>query len=143
MPSSFRHFAVDFDGDGKKSMQSVPDAIAGVANYFKKNGWRQWEPVAERVDFNGTRYQGKKTGFQYKYPQSQLKGLKVRYNWNYKQPVHLIKLDRYRYDELWYGGTNFYVITRYNHSDYYAMVVHQLAQRIKRMYKREHGVILR
>ncbi len=143
MPSSFEHFAVDFDGDGRRSMQTTADAIAGISNYFKKNGWRKWEPVAERVNFKGTRYKGKKTGYEHKYPQSKLKGLKVCYDWNYKEPVRLIKLERYRYDELWYGATNFYVITRYNHSDYYAMVVHQLAQRVKRMYKKEHGVVLR
>jgi len=143
MPSSYKHFAVDFDGDGRRSMQTVADAIASIANYFKKNGWRQWEPVAERVNYQGTRYREKKTGYRYKYPQSQLKGLKVRYAWNYKKPVHLIKLERTNYDELWFGATNFYVITRYNHSDYYAMAVHQLAQRIKRRYKQKYGEILR
>ena len=35
------------------------------------------------------------------------------------------------YDELWYGTKNFFVITRYNHSAYYAMSIHQLAQKIK------------
>jgi membrane-bound lytic murein transglycosylase B len=45
--------------------------------------------------------------------------------------VRLIKLNREKYDELWYGAKNFYVITRYNHSAYYAMAVHQLAEGIK------------
>ncbi len=53
--------------------------------------------------------------------------------------VCLIKLERRNYDELWYGAKNFYVITRYNHSSYYAMVVHQLAQRIKRAYEKRYG----
>jgi membrane-bound lytic murein transglycosylase B len=46
----------------------------------------------------------------------------------------VIKLEREKYDELWYGANNFYVITRYNHSSYYAMAVHQLAQKIKTTY---------
>jgi len=46
----------------------------------------------------------------------------------------LIKLEREKYDELWYGTHNFYVITRYNRCDYYAMAVHQLAERIKSRY---------
>lgn len=48
----------------------------------------------------------------------------------------LIKLDRYKFDELWYGTKNFYVITRYNRSNYYAMAVFQLAQKIKKAYRK-------
>ena len=143
MPSSYKHYAVDYDGDGQRSMQQVPDAIAGVANYLKKNGWQKWEPVAERVSFKGERYHGKKTGYQYRYPQSELKALKTIYKWSYKQPVHLLKLDRYRFDELWFGARNFYVITRYNHSVHYAMAVHLLAQKIKRGYKKKYAKVLR
>jgi membrane-bound lytic murein transglycosylase B len=144
MPSSYKAFAVDFNKDGKKDMHNSADAIASIANYLHKNGWRQWEPVAERVNFKGDRYHGKKTGYNTLYPQSTLKELKIVYGkWSYKGSVRLIKLDRYRYDELWFGAENFYVITRYNHSAYYAMAVHQLAQQLKREYKRKHGAILR
>ena len=51
--------------------------------------------------------------------------------WNYNDKVRLIKLSKKSYDELWYAAKNFYVITRYNHSAYYAMSVHQLAKEIK------------
>ena len=58
--------------------------------------------------------------------------------WDYKGKVRLIKLDKKEYDELWYGAKNFFVITRYNHSGYYAMAVHQLAMKLKeRMQKHE------
>ena len=43
------------------------------------------------------------------------------------------------WDSHWYGGKNFYVITRYNQSSYYAMSVHQLAQKIKKAYKKRYG----
>ena len=49
---------------------------------------------------------------------------------NISGKVNLIKLNTYSGDELWIGGHNFYVITRYNHSSHYAMAVHQLAQEI-------------
>jgi lytic murein transglycosylase len=40
MPSSFNHYAVDFDGDGHKDIwTNVPDALASTANYLKKRGW--------------------------------------------------------------------------------------------------------
>ena len=141
MPSSYA-YAVDFNKDGKKSMQTTSDAIAGIANYFKKNGWRRGEPVATRVSYEGNRYNKRKTGYLYKYSRASLKGIEPKYGkWSYNGKVRLIKLDRYYYDELWYGAKNFYVITRYNNSSYYAMAVHQLAQKIKRAYKKEYGGI--
>lgn len=44
--SSYRHYAVDFSGDGKTDLLGQPvDAIGSVANYFKRNGWRTGEAV--------------------------------------------------------------------------------------------------
>ncbi len=142
MPSSYA-YAVDFNKDGKKSMQTTSDAIAGIANYFKKNGWRKGEPVATRVSYTGSRYRKRKTGYLYKYSRASLKGIEPKYGkWSYNGKVRLIKLDRYHYDELWYGAKNFYVITRYNHSSYYAMAIHQLAQKIKQAYKKQYGLMV-
>jgi membrane-bound lytic murein transglycosylase B len=144
MPSSYDAFAVDFNKDGRRSIQNTSDAIASIANYFKKNGWRKGETVATRVSYKGNRFYGKKTGYKYSYYRNSLKGIKPKYgSWSYNGKVRLIKLDRYNYDELWYGAKNFYVITRYNHSSYYAMAVHQLAQKIKKSYKKTYGNNLR
>ena len=144
MPSAYDAYGVDFNKDGKANMLYVYDSIASIGNYLQKNGWRKWEPVAERVKFKGKRYTKRRTGYKIKYPQSKLKELKLMYGkWSFKGPVRLIKLDRYNYDELWYGAFNFYVITRYNHNNYYAMTVHQLARRIRRGYKKKYGVDLR
>ncbi len=45
MPSSFREFAVDFDGDGRRDIwTSAPDAIGSTANYLNKHGWIAGEP---------------------------------------------------------------------------------------------------
>jgi membrane-bound lytic murein transglycosylase B len=144
MPSSYDAFAVDFNKDGRRSLQTTSDAIASIANYFKKNGWRKGEPVATRVSYKGDRYNKRKTGYKYKYSRSNLIGITPKYGlWSYNRKVRLLKLDRYSYDELWYGAKNFYVITRYNHSSYYAMAVYQLAQKIKKSYKRIYGYTLR
>jgi len=140
MPSTYKHFAVDFDGDGRKSMQTTSDAIASVANYLRKHGWKRGAPVATRVSYKGNRYTKRKTGYKHKYSRSSLTELKPKYGtWHYNGKVRLIKLDRKNYDELWYGAKNFYVITRYNHSSYYAMAVYQLAQKIKKEYKKLYG----
>lgn len=48
--------------------------------------------------------------------------------------VSLLRLDAVGGYDYWLGLPNFYVITRYNHSTYYAMAVHQLGQAIKQRY---------
>ncbi|QDF28573.1 lytic murein transglycosylase B [Halarcobacter anaerophilus] len=137
MPSNFKKLAVDFDNDGVIDLNNVVDAIGSVANYFKKAGWSKHIPVATRVSYIGKRFNRLKTGYQYKYKRSHLNGIKPKSGkFYYAKKVHLIKLDRKKYDELWYGTKNFYVITRYNRSNYYAMAIHKLAEKIKKRYKR-------
>lgn len=130
MPSNYSLFGVDFDGDGKIRLSKPADAIGSIANYFKKNGWRKDEPVAIKSTFKGKRFYHKKIGLKYRYSQKSIK-LKPKGYFNYKREVILIKLSKAWSDEVWFGTDNFYVITRYNHSIYYAMAVHQLAQKIK------------
>jgi len=131
MPSNYEAYGVDFNGDGRITLQKPTDAIASVANYFKKNGWRTGEPVATKVSYNGTRFKQFKTGYNRTYNRSDLKGISPKQKWDYKKKVRLIKLNKKEFDELWYGAKNFFVITRYNHSAYYAMSIHQLATKIK------------
>jgi membrane-bound lytic murein transglycosylase B len=131
MPSNYEYYGVDFNHDGKVSLQNPVDAIGSIANYLKKNGWRRGEKVATRVSFTGNRFRKYKTGYDRKYNRIALKGITPKRPWNYKDKVRLIKLNRAKYDELWYGAKNFYVITRYNHSAYYAMSVHKLAKKLK------------
>lgn len=132
MPSNYEAYGVDFNDDGKIRLQQAQDAIASVANYLKRNGWRRDEVVAARVSYAGNRVTAFKTGYKRTYHRKNLKGLAPKYGkWDYHDKVRLIKLNRTAYDELWYAAKNFYVITRYNHSAYYAMSVHQLAMQIK------------
>jgi len=51
MPSNYEAYGVDFNGDGRITLQQPDDAIASVANYLKKNGWRTGEPIATRVSY--------------------------------------------------------------------------------------------
>ncbi len=131
MPSNYEPYGVDFNGDGRITLQHPIDAIASVAHYLQKNGWRRGEPVATRVSYSGNRFKKYKTGYDRCYNRADLVGIVPKEKWVYHDKVRLIKLNRKEYDELWYGAKNFYVITRYNHSAYYAMSVHQLAQRLK------------
>ncbi|MBT8349448.1 MAG: lytic murein transglycosylase B [Sulfurovum sp.] len=130
MPSNYEAYGVDFNGDGRITLQKPEDAIASVANYMKQNGWRKGEPVATRVGYEGMRFKAYETGYRKTYDRAQLKGIRPKEKWDYSGKVRLIKLNKEKYDELWYGAKNFFVITRYNHSAYYAMSVHQLATKI-------------
>lgn len=138
IPTSYRHYTVDFDGDGKINLfKSNADAIGSVANYFKVHGWRMGEPVAEFVDVDesmAAKFENdqlkpkftigamKKAGLDY---QGQADEKDIAGIYHYKQT------DRYDY---WLGFHNFYVITRYNRSPMYAMAVYQLSQEIKAEY---------
>ena len=143
MPSNYRTFVVDFNGDGKKRMNTTDDAIGSIAYYFKRHGWKRGMPVAVRVSYPGKRFRGRRTGYRHKYSRGSLKNINPKWEFDYHGKVHLIKLKRYGFDELWYGTKNFYVITRYNHSNYYAMAVYQLADRLKKGYKEKYGSYLR
>ncbi|MDD3591531.1 MAG: lytic murein transglycosylase B [Sulfurovum sp.] len=139
IPSNYKTFVVDFNRDGKKRMHQHEDAIGSIAYYLKRHGWKKGKPVAVRVSYPGKRYNGKKTGFKHRYHRKSLKEIYPRSKFSYKGKVHLVKLQRFKFDELWYGTKNFYVITRYNHSDYYAMAVYQLAQRLREGYRQKYG----
>lgn len=133
MPSSYEAYGIDFNKDGKVSLQHPHDTIASIANYLKENGWRKGEEVATRVSYNGKRFAKYKTGYNIRYHRKELNGIKPKHGkWDYFDKVRLIKLSKKSYDELWYAAKNFYVITRYNHSAYYAMAVHQLAEKLNR-----------
>ncbi|WP_279048653.1 lytic murein transglycosylase B [Cedecea davisae] len=129
MPSSFKEYAVDFNGDGHVNLWDPEDAIGSVANYFKAHGWEKGDMVA--VPANG-QVPGLANGFNTKYSVSALaqSGLSPQGSLGNHQEVSLLRLDmgdRYQY---WYGLPNFYAITRYNHSTHYAMAVWQLGQSV-------------
>lgn len=134
MPSNIKRYGVDFDRDGKINLWTSRDAIGSVANYFNKHGWKSGGTVAVPATSMNNQYQMLRTGFKSRHSLARLKdkGVSARNLGNLSGKVSLIKLNTYNGDELWLGGHNFNVITRYNRSSHYAMAVHQLAQAIKR-----------
>lgn len=136
MPSSYRNFAVDADGDGFADIwKNHADAIASVANYFHKHGWKSGEPVIARAhvtpDFNtallGTDLKPQTTllDFAAGGVAPVIGGLDVN------RKAVLLKHEGDYGTEYWLGFDNFYTITRYNISSMYAMAAHQLAEAIK------------
>lgn len=144
MPSSFHAYAVDFDGDGRKDLWNPVDAIGSVANYFNGHGWRSGEPVAftARANSNAAGYM--EAGFSSRYSPSTLQrnGIVASAPLSNTSEVSLLRFSTYSGPEYWVGLNNFYVITRYNHSSYYAMAVHQLAQVLNRNNRHLRGPVL-
>jgi len=135
IPSSYRHYAVDFDGDGVADIINNPiDAIGSVANYFKMHGWKTGAPVVSKARVAETHNDElANSGLKPKVSVGEIRkqGFTPRADYADDELATLIKLDGKRGLEYWVGLKNFYVITRYNHSRMYAMAVYQLSERLR------------
>lgn len=137
MPSSFLNWAVDFDGNGQRDLWQPADAVGSIANYFAEHGWRPGEDVVTRAAMRIPGLNGFEFGFDTRYPVAELSrhGIQPVRPLPGDEWVSLLRLRASSGDEYWLGHTNFFVITRYNHSTYYAMAVHELAQAIRARYR--------
>jgi len=139
--SSYRSYAVDFDGDGQANLfDSIPDIFASVANYFVKHGWRTNEPVAgplTALENNSIDQLNPGVKPDYKWSDLVQNGLYSKTELDPDTAVALVKLEQKNTPEYWVGLQNFYVITRYNHSELYAMAVYQLSLLIKDRMRQE------
>jgi membrane-bound lytic murein transglycosylase B len=133
MPSSFRRYAADGDGDGKRDIWTWgPDVFASIGNYFQEHGWKAGEPVLSdasnaaapddpanpEVALRETIAGLKARGYQFETSlPDDTKAMLV--------PAMLAEGTAWRV-----GYQNFYVITRYNRSLLYAMAVNDLADAI-------------
>lgn len=129
MPSSYKQYAVDFNGDGHINLWDPVDAIGSVANYFKQHGWVKGDQVAVQAMGQAP---GLDNGFKTNYSVSQLSaaGLTPTQSLGDHQQASLLRLDVGTSYQYWYGLPNFYTITRYNHSTHYAMAVWQLGEAV-------------
>lgn len=136
IPSSYRHYAVDFDHDGSRDLFSNPvDAIGSVANYFKKNGWQANSAVAYPAKVIGNSYKKlltKSRKFSHSWAELKAAGISVdEVELTDDKSVKLLEFEQPKRNEYWVALKNFYVITRYNHSPLYAMAVFQFSQQLK------------
>ncbi len=107
MPSSYRHFGVSYEKNHSVNLFDQDDAIASVANYFHKNGWKPNQPIAEELESKHQHIDA-----------------------NAKR-IMLPTKDGKQY---WAIYRNFNVIMSYNHNVVYAMAVYQLSQAIENQY---------
>ncbi|NOR67690.1 MAG: lytic murein transglycosylase B [Woeseiaceae bacterium] len=134
MPSSYRAYAVDSTGDGKRDIWNNWEDVAGsIANFLNAHGWKSGEEVVSQATIGG-RWVGP-------FPDNVLmpeetvsslskKGVMFSTDLPIDGVSQLLTLQGSDGDEHWVGFHNFFVITRYNRSVMYALVVYQLGQEI-------------
>jgi len=133
IPSSYRAYAVDADGDGKRDVwQSPPDIINSVAHYFNKHGWHGERPVAQWLG-KASKHQAlaehAKKGFKGWVQLSDIRHQLPTLNqhWQDDDKVTLIEMTTQQGKQIALIHYNFYVITRWNRSYNYAMAITELA----------------
>ncbi len=134
MPGSQRRFAVDFDRDGRIDLaNSVDDAIGSVARFLEQHGWQAGQPVAVVANLPGTPDASLiEAGIRPSLRASDLFERGILAEAPAEATVTLVDLVTPEAPtEYWLGFENFYVITRYNRSSFYAMSVFQLAEAIR------------
>ena len=137
--SSYRNYAIDFDADDKIDIWNNPvDAIGSVANYFKQHGWKAGEEIAVRAEVEDGQYlqvSNKELKPDIKLSEVTSYGIKPQENLTQDLKLKILSFENKDDNDIWLVFTNFYVITRYNHSPLYAMAVYQLAEEINKVYK--------
>jgi membrane-bound lytic murein transglycosylase B len=144
LPSSIVQYAVDYDGDGKIDLRtSQADAIGSVANYLKQNGWENGRPVVWNIASDpGSLGIAQAAANGQPEPHWSLEQLlragmlmnepSLNVTAEAGTPVTVVDLPSpARPTEYVLGLKNFYVLTRYNRSFFYALAVYQLGQRVK------------
>jgi membrane-bound lytic murein transglycosylase B len=139
IPSSFRTYAVDADGDGKRDIwNDWADVLGSIANYFKKSGWKTGEPVADPATRSAA-WNGPEPSNALELADTvgslEKQGYVFSTSEAADEPAAAFALEAQGGgSEFWIGYHNFKVITRYNRSPKYALAAHQLGQAIRSSY---------
>ena len=138
MPSSQRRFAVDFDADDRVDLRgSAADAIGSVARFLSMHGWQPGGPVAVPAGVEGDAAALVAAGMKPSLPLREMRERGVlplvadaeRFADAPAALIDLVSPDQPT--EYWIGFDNFYAITRYNRSSFYAMSVFLLAESLR------------
>ena len=139
MPTSVRNWAVDLDQNGDTDLFNFADAIGSVANFLKEHGWVANTPVAFAVEPLANAQPDKllaagiiPTLYAANFADA---GMEIEFENNqvFQGELALVDLENEDSTEYRAGTINYYVLTRYNRSNKYAMTVLDVANRIQEM----------
>jgi membrane-bound lytic murein transglycosylase B len=139
MPGSVRRFAVDFDGDGKIDLRNSPvDAIGSVASFLSQHGWKSGLPLAYPVNVSNepdSTWQamiGKSLDATFSLDEFTAAGVRTAQAIPADLRYGLVDLqDGERPTLYWLGTENFFALTKYNRSFFYAMSVIDLGHAVQ------------
>jgi membrane-bound lytic murein transglycosylase B len=146
MPSSYLKYAVDFDGNGVSELRASPaDAVGSVGNFLKQHGWRAGEPVLVAANLQGEAWRAYANGdIEPRHALGELQkagidaqaGIAAQAGAQGEAKAEakavLIELGTPQRASDWrVGFHNFWVLTRYNRSAFYASAVYDLAQELR------------
>ncbi|WP_180297830.1 lytic murein transglycosylase B [Snodgrassella alvi] len=136
MPSSFRQYAVDWNGDGHRDIwRNSGDTLASIANYMKQHGWQSGAPIAVPVTMQPTpqlqQIIEESTALKYTAGELRQLGVVIPAQIDNQEKGVLYRLEKSpgKYD-YWFGLNNFYTIWQYNHSRHYVAAVRQIANNL-------------
>src|ERR1019366_4004825 len=143
MPGSIRQYAVDFDDDGKIDLRNSPvDAIGSIANFLVQHGWQRDEPIVFPAGIGSTDgnpasggwedFIGKGLEAKFKLDELKAAGVVPGIEPPPEMLLGLVDLQNgLEPTEYWLGAANFFAITRYNRSFFYAMSVLDLGRAVR------------
>ncbi len=134
--SSYRAYAVDFDGSGSRDLwNSWPDIIGSIANYFHEHRWQRDAPVAARASLGeptATTLATRRLDMQTTVGELRSAGVdpSIPLDDSLRANLLMLETDADGGADHWVTLHNFFVITRYNRSPLYAIAVHKLSRAI-------------
>ena len=131
IPSSFRGYAVDANGDGRRDVWNTPaDIVGSIANYFDRHGWQQGRPVAHWLPTRKSIFERRaRSNFREWTPLAELRRYihQLPEMWHDNDKVAIIEMQTKKGRQYALVHYNFYVITRWNRSYNYAMAITEIA----------------
>ncbi|MDE2599310.1 MAG: lytic murein transglycosylase B [Rhodocyclaceae bacterium] len=132
LPGSIRRYAVNYDGDDREDLTTPADAIGSVANFLVAHGWVKDGPIVAPARIDDTAAAPLLAqGIKPQMLPADMVGLVTRPDAPQQAAALIDLITPDQSTEYWLGYQNFYVITRYNRSSFYAMAVHDLAQALR------------
>lgn len=141
MPSSIINYGVDFDGDGKIDLRQSPvDAIGSIAHYLTMHGWKRDLPIIFPAEITATSEQTQWTsylneGLEATHTPSEISAAGITAKAVLPENIQLGLVDLQNGEnptQYWLGSANFFAVTKYNRSFFYAMSVIELGEQISK-----------